>query len=113
MQLQKEQEKLSSIETNIRLLSSEGNTSQASVASGSFTDDGDDGHENNDDEDNDNDSYNGDPDESPGTVNPIWDQVDGVFRCKECAFEVVDGICQECGTEFKWDLVCLSVCSRT
>lgn len=55
-----------------------------------------------DNDDDDNDSYSGDLYESSGNVKPVWDQADGVFRCKECAFEVVDGVCHACGTEFKW-----------
>lgn len=105
-QLQKKQEKVSSIETNICLLSSRGNASQVPfVTGGSFLDDGDDSDDDisddDDNDDDDNDNYSGDLYESSGNVKPVWDQADGVFRCKECAFEVVDGVCHACGTEFK------------
>ncbi|KAG9219699.1 hypothetical protein CCMSSC00406_0005979 [Pleurotus cornucopiae] len=28
---------------------------------------------------------------------PFWDDGDGVYRCDDCLFEVVDGACQSCG----------------
>lgn len=34
---------------------------------------------------------------------PIWDEQDFTFRCIECAWEVVDGLCHSCGIEFDWD----------
>lgn len=38
---------------------------------------------------------------------PVWDKEDLTFRCTECAWEVVDGLCHSCGLEFLWDEVSL------
>jgi len=31
---------------------------------------------------------------------PIWDEHDHVYRCHNCVYEVLDGFCQGCGTEY-------------
>ena len=36
---------------------------------------------------------------------PIWDQLDDVFRCTVCSWEVTDGFCSACKMEFEWDVV--------
>lgn len=37
----------------------------------------------------------------------IWDSFDNVYRCTECAFEVVEGVCwnSNCGMSFDWESV--------
>jgi len=36
---------------------------------------------------------------------PFWDSFDDVYRCLECDYEVVEGLCQFCLAEYDWDLV--------
>jgi hypothetical protein len=38
-------------------------------------------------------------------VEPVWDRVDGVYRCPNCNWEIADGICAgpDCFTSFKWN----------
>lgn len=57
---------------------------------------GDDGEDENVDEDEDED-VDVDEDEEPSK--PIYDENDDVFRCTNCSWEVVDGLCQVCGKE--------------
>jgi hypothetical protein len=46
-------------------------------------------------------------DDEYGLETPTYDLGDHVFRCKGCDWEVVEGICQNCGTEYRWDPVSL------
>ncbi|KAF5378546.1 hypothetical protein D9615_007074 [Tricholomella constricta] len=34
---------------------------------------------------------------------PMYDDMDEVYRCTECAWEIVEGICEGCQTEYQWD----------
>lgn len=58
---------------------------------------GDDGEDENVDEDEDEDE-DGD-EELTDLSKPIYDENDDVFRCTNCSWEVVDGLCQVCGRE--------------
>jgi hypothetical protein len=42
----------------------------------------------------------------------IWDQFDNVDRCVKCNYEVVEGVCQHCFVEHRYDSVSLSKRSR-
>lgn len=58
---------------------------------------GDDGEDENVDEDEVEDE-DGD-EELTDLSKPIYDENDDVFRCTNCSWEVVDGLCQVCGRE--------------
>lgn len=84
--IREQQKKLSSIKDTIQVLSSE-------ISSG--TADSDDAEDENLDDDS----------EKGSLSDPIWDQIDDVFRCTVCSWEVIDGFCHACMMEFKWDVV--------
>ena len=92
--IREQQEKLSSIENTIRTLSSERNSPEFQISSGSAV-----SHDA-EDENSDDDS------ERSSLSDPIWDKSDDVFRCSICSWEVIDGFCHACMMEFKWDVVC-------
>jgi hypothetical protein len=49
------------------------------------------------------DGYNGEDEEDDKDEEcsqPTWDDEDRVFRCKACTWEVLDGICEHCDTEY-------------
>jgi len=94
--IKEQQEKLSLIENTIQILSSERNSSEFLIPSISGSADSDDDDSEGGKKDSDDDS------ESP-LLDAIWDQAEDVFRCTVCTWEVVDGFCQACMMEFKWN----------
>ncbi|KAK7444091.1 hypothetical protein VKT23_015489 [Stygiomarasmius scandens] len=54
------------------------------------------------DEENQEDNENSDEEDDEGLelFLPIWDEHDHVYRCHNCVYEVLDGFCQRCGTEY-------------
>lgn len=60
---------------------------------------GDDGEGENVDEDEDEDEDEDGDEELTDLSKPIYDENDDVFRCTNCSWEVVDGLCQVCGKE--------------
>lgn len=60
---------------------------------------GDDGEDENVDEDEDEDVDVDEDEELTEPSKPIYDENDDVFRCTNCSWEVVDGLCQVCGKE--------------
>ena len=75
-------------------MSSERNSLEWQVSSGSA--DSDDAKDENSEDD----------DSERGSLSdPIWDQSDDVFRCTACMWEVTDGYCSACMMEFKWNVV--------
>jgi hypothetical protein len=47
------------------------------------------------------DSEESEDEDSEQSEGPFWDQKDLVFRCANCAWEVLDGVCQQCLTEYE------------